>query len=291
MTRHGLFVGLLTLDLIYLTAKLPRPNQKQVALDYTLAAGGPATNSAVTFRYLGDRSTLLSAAGTHPMTHFALAELHQQQVKLVDLNPTHVDPIATSSILVTQGTGERAVISLNAVKVQATLDRLPPDLLKDVEIVLVDGHQMQVGQAIAAQARSQEIPVVVDGGSWKPGFDAVLSHTDYAICSEDFLPPNCQNSTETIAYLKTLGIPQIAITHGAKPIQFYTGDAMGTVTVPAVEVIDTVGAGDIFHGAFCHFILRSPFPQALAEAAAVAARSCRFLGTRHWMTADLGDTV
>jgi sugar/nucleoside kinase (ribokinase family) len=285
MARYGLFVGLLTLDLIYLTTDVLRRNQKQVALDYTIAAGGPATNAAVTFRHLGDRATLLGVAGIHPMTQFALTELQHQQVRVVDLNPIHPDPIPTSSILVTQDTGERSIISLNATRAQAQLQYLPPDLLDDVEVVLIDGHQAQVGEAIARQAHAKGIPMVIDGGHWKPGFELVLPYTDYAICSHDFMPPNCHSSGDVVAYLKHLGVPHIAITHGSDAIEFYGSETAGTVDVPMIQAIDTLGAGDIFHGAFCHFSLRLPFAQALAEASKVATQSCQSFGTRQWMTA------
>jgi len=47
--------------------------------------------------------------------------------------------------------------------------------------------------------------------------------------------------------------------------------------------VDTLGAGDIFHGAFCHFILQESWEDALGKAAEVASHSCRYFGTREWM--------
>jgi sugar/nucleoside kinase (ribokinase family) len=44
-----------------------------------------------------------------------------------------------------------------------------------------------------------------------------------------------------------------------------------------------MGAGDIFHGAFCHYILQESFPDAIASAAKIASHSCQFFGTRRWM--------
>ncbi|HEY9844600.1 MAG TPA: PfkB family carbohydrate kinase, partial [Candidatus Caenarcaniphilales bacterium] len=73
MGKHGLFVGLVTLDLVYLTAGLSSRNQKIVASDYTVAAGGPATNAAVTFAHLGNQATLTGVIGTHPVTHLIRA--------------------------------------------------------------------------------------------------------------------------------------------------------------------------------------------------------------------------
>ncbi|NET50891.1 MAG: sugar kinase, partial [Merismopedia sp. SIO2A8] len=46
---------------------------------------------------------------------------------------------------------------------------------------------------------------------------------------------------------------------------------------------DTLGAGDIFHGAFCHYILQQNFTESLVAAAEIASNSCKFFGTRRWM--------
>jgi sugar/nucleoside kinase (ribokinase family) len=283
MTNCGLFVGLLTLDLIYLAESAPKNNQKIVAADYTVAAGGPATNAAVTFSYLGNQATVLGMLGSHPMTQLIKGDLDNYKVAIADFDKEATEPPPVSSIIVTQSTGDRAVVSINAMKTQANRESIPPDILQNVDIVLIDGHQMKVGKAIAQIAKSQNIPVVVDGGSWKPGFEELLPFVDYAICSANFYPPSCHTSQEVFAYLKKINIPHIAITHGEKPIEYLWEDKTGTVGVPSIQPLDTLGAGDIFHGAFCNYILRESFTDALAEAANIAADSCQFFGTRRWM--------
>ena len=280
-TDRGLFVGLVTLDLIYLVDRPPLPNQKLVAADYTMSAGGPATNAAITFSYLGNPAIVLGVLGNHPLAQLVLTDLQQHRVTLHDLHPTLTNPPPVSSIMVTAKTGDRAVVSLNAVKTQAIATN--PVSLKDVAVVLIDGHQMDVGRTIAQQARSYGIPIVIDGGSWKPGFETVLPLADYVICSANFQPPNCQNAEDVVSYLSALGIPQIAITQGQQPIRYWTATQAGQINVPSVNVVDTLGAGDIFHGAFCHAILREAFKDALAIAASVAAQSCQHFGTRRWM--------
>ncbi len=283
MTIQGLFVGLVTLDLLYVVETLPQPNQKQVALDYLVAAGGPATNAAVAFQALGHQATVVGAVGQHALNQLALADLEQWGVAIADLTTERTEPLPTSSILVTQATGERAVVSLNAVRSQIESDRLPPHLLQDVQVILIDGHQMAIGATLAAEAKQQKIPIVVDGGSWKPGFEAVLAQADYVICSANFFPPSCQTSAEVFQYLSDLGVPQMAITQGGQPIEVSSQGDRFEVPVPQIQPVDTLGAGDIFHGAFCEAILRAGFEQALGEAAQVAAQSCLSLGTRHWI--------
>ncbi|KAM3093665.1 sugar kinase [Phormidesmis sp. 146-12] len=283
MSKHGLFIGLVTIDLIYLVDRPPAVNEKIVAIDYTTAAGGPATNAAIAFCHLGNQAELLGVVGRHPISHLILADLQQCGVGLSDLNPSHTDSPPVSSIVVSQG--ERSVVSINAIKSQVENYKLPKGL-QTIDIVLVDGHQMAVGIAIAQQARQQKIPVVMDGGSWKPGSDRLLPHVDYAICSANFHPPSCQSLDQVFAYLAAFGLSKIAITQGERSIEFLNNGTRGQIPVPTVKAIDTLGAGDIFHGAFCHYLLQSDFEDALKKAGAIAAQSCQSFGTRRWMSAD-----
>ncbi|WP_138497550.1 sugar kinase [Nostoc sp. PA-18-2419] len=280
---RGLFVGLVTLDLIYLADSPPKNNQKIVACDYSVAAGGPATNAAVTFSYLGNQATVLGVVGSHPMTQLIRGDLANYQVAIADLEPTTDLAPPVSSIIVTQTTGQRAVVSINAVKTQASSGSIPANILENVAIVLIDGHQMAVGYSIARMAKAQNIPVVIDGGSWKPGFEQILPFVDYAICSANFYPPNCQNLEEVFAYLSKFDISHIAVTHGEKPIEYLSCNKTGIVDVPQIQAVDTLAAGDIFHGGLCHYILRESFIDALVLAANIAADSCQFFGTRRWM--------
>jgi sugar/nucleoside kinase (ribokinase family) len=283
MARKGLFVGMVTLDLVYLSEKLPGSNQKVVASDYTIAAGGPATNAAVTFSYLGNQATIMGVVGTHPITHLIRGDLESYGVAIADLAPSSTQPPPVASIIVTKATGERAVISLNATKVQVSSNQLPADIDSGVDIVLIDGHQMAVGYAIAQSAKAKNIPVVIDGGSWKPGFEKILPFVDYAICSANFYPPDCNSTEQVMAYLTALGIPHIAITQGEKQIQYFSCGVSGQLPVPQINAVDTMGAGDVFHGAFCHYILQQNFTDALAAATKIASHSCLFFGSRQWM--------
>lgn len=339
---HGLFVGLITLDVIYRIDQIPQPNQKQVAQDHLLAAGGPATNAAVAFAALGGDASLLGSLGQHPLQQLVRSDLAPWGIRLLDLQPDRPDPPPLSTILVTAATGDRAVVSRNAVQRQATVADIPrslqapapppPDLpivptagtlaegnspseapteidwnrdaidlnLTSIDVVLIDGHQMTVGAAIAQAAQSAHCPVVVDAGSWKPGFDAVLAQADYVIASANFYPPGCTTIAAVVDYCARLGVPKLAITQGAAPILSWdlaAGQDCRVCPVPAIHPVDTLGAGDIFHGAFCAALCHLPRPgqgvtqsdpprsapdflTALAQAADVAAYCCQWFGSR-----------
>lgn len=285
-TKRGLFIGLVTGDLIYLAAQPPQGNEKVTALDYCFTAGGPATNAAIAFRYYGSQTTLLAALGEQQLGRLLGEELTNYGVDVMNigLNRDFEPPI--SSVIVTESTGDRSVISLNSQGFSTEIWQGEMQSLHGYDVVLVDGHLMGVGAAIASQSKGLGIPVVVDAGSWKANFDKVLSYTDFAICSVNFLPPNCHNYGEVVQYLQHLGVKAIAITRGADSILWWEGDRQGEISVPKVKVVDTLGAGDIFHGAFCHYILAQDFVSALTSAAKVASYSCEFFGTRRWLAGD-----
>ena len=283
MTNSALFIGLITLDLIYLAPSPPQNNQKLVANDYSVAAGGPATNAAVTFSYLGKKSQILGVLGSHPITQLISTDLTNYQVEVIDLDINKKTSPPVSSIIVTQSTGERAVISINSVKTQANINSIPDNILENVDLILCDGHQMTISKVMAENAKHRNIPVVIDGGSWKPGFEEILPFVDYAICSDNFYPPNCQNKEDVFNYLQSFKIPHIAITQGEKPIEYVSNNQRDLIPIPKIKVIDTLGAGDIFHGAFCHYILQTNFPDALVLASNIAGRACQHFGSRQWM--------
>ena len=282
MTYRGLFVGLTTLDCIYLSDRHLQPNEKIVAQDYLTAAGGPATNAAVAFTYFGNEGKLLTVLGEHPLNQLITSDLTNHAIEIVDLIPDRSASPPVSSIIVTADTAERSIISLNALKSQAKRSHIPPDILEGIDLILIDGHQIDVSLAII-EAANDKIPVVMDGGSWKPGLEKILSHVDYAICSANFYPPQCSTTQEVFDFLQDRGIDRIVITQGQQPILYLEREKIETIPVPTVKTIDTLGAGDIFHGAFCHYILQEDFSTALNSAAQIASKSCQYFGTRKWL--------
>jgi sugar/nucleoside kinase (ribokinase family) len=221
--------------------------------------------------------------GTHAIAQLIRADLAEYNVRIIDLEPgrSHSPPV--SSIIVTEATGDRSVISINATKSQVDRQVINQDILTSVNIVLLDGHQIAASQEIAQLAKSKNIPIVLDGGSWKPGLEEILPFMEWAVCSENFHPPNCYNSDEVFAYLSAAGIPNIAITRGEKSILYLSNGGYGSIELPQIQATDTLGAGDIFHGAFCHYILENNFTDTLTTAAKIASHSCKKFGTRAWM--------
>ncbi len=288
MAIHGVFVGLCTIDIIHRAPRVPGANEKIVAKEQLCVAGGPATNAAVAFSHLGGAASLVTALGVHPLTRIVRDDLDANSVALRDLIPQANVPPTVSSIIVTDSTGDRAVVSTNATQMSVSGELLRREWL-EAQIILVDGHHLAVALSAARWARSRGIPVVLDGGSWKPGMEALLAFCDVVICSERFRPPGAGESPEEVlAWLTSIGVRDAAVTRGSRPICFRSEkEGAGELPVAHVRAADTLGAGDILHGAFCARAARpgATFLESLEHAARTASESCRTFGTRAWMAA------
>ncbi|MGA7462107.1 MAG: PfkB family carbohydrate kinase [Candidatus Korobacteraceae bacterium] len=283
--QKGLFVGLATVDVSYTVDEIPRRNQKISVEGQRLSAGGPSANAATTFAFLGGRASLVTAVGGHPLSSVIRDDAERFSITLHDLARERTEAPPVSSIMVLRRTGERTVVSANAAVFSASAAEFNPRWLSRVSIVQVDGHYMKLCIAAALAAHERGIPVVLDSGSWKKGMSKLLRFVDIAICSDDYRPPGCRDAKDVFEFLGARGIRQIAITRGANGIRFVDHQHRATTAVPKIRAVDTLGAGDIFHGAFCYYISQrgNEFRDALSAAAKIASFSCRYPGTRSWM--------
>jgi sugar/nucleoside kinase (ribokinase family) len=224
--------------------------------------------------------------GSDSLIGIARQELNDLGVTVVDLDPESQQQPPVSSISVIRGSGDRTVVSVNATQRQVSAAALRAISLDDIEIVLVDGHQMDLSIALAAQARLRDIPVILDAGSWKPRTDELLQYVDFAICSERFAPTGVQGIQGVFACLHESGVRGSAISRGGYPILFDFAGQRGELPVATGQpVVNTLGAGDVLHGAFCYYYLKTAgdFVGALARASRIASQSCEYFGPREWM--------
>ena len=280
----AVFVGLSTIDIVYSVDVFPAANTKVAARSQSVYAGGPATNAAIACAHLGGQTTLVTAVGRHPLAGLIREDLQRYAVRLIDLNPDFDGVPAISSVSVDKA-GNRNVISAHAIRIPTLRAKVDEEVCRQARILMVDGHYMEVCQGWAAvAARSCGTPVVLDGGSWKDGTDQLLKNVNTVICSADFMPPGCATRNDVLQFLMSSGVANIAVTNGSEPIAALAGETLAEIPVPQVEVIDTMGAGDILHGAFCYYAtMGHGFLDALTKAARVASESCRYAGTREWM--------
>ena len=292
MSSVGLFVGLTTVDLVHRVERAPGPNEKIVATRADLAAGGPAANAAVTFAALGGSAVLLTALGTGPVASVARGDLLGCRVQVADATAAPVPgggPVKDtplSAVTVVESSGDRSLVSRNAEGVCVDVPADLAALVGAAAVALLDGHHPALALAAAREASAAGVPVVLDAGSWKSVLPELLPHVTAAVCSADFAPPGTAGVPDATArVLLEAGPGFVAVTAGPGPVRWWTRGAQGAVEVPEVHVRDTLGAGDVLHGAFAFALasgLRDPV-LALRFAIDVAGVRVAHVGPRSWL--------
>ncbi len=220
--------GLTVLDIVQRVDHVPAPDEKLVADDLLVASGGPAANAAVTAAALGASARLVTRVGTSALGRLIAADLAEHGVVVVD-RAGRGDAPAVSTVLVTRGTGQRAVVSVNATRTtEATLPaEQAAGLVAGADVVLVDGHHLDLAVPVAAAARAAGVPVLLDGGSWKPGLERLLAHVDVAVLSADLAVPDDlaapaapagTAAADPVTAVAALGPVVVARSRGADPI-------------------------------------------------------------------------
>ncbi len=282
---RALFVGLNTVDLQFFVNGFPQSNTKTKAHNNEIAAGGPATNAAITCAFLGAETTLITPIGKHSLSRFITDDINNHQVRLIDpIENIESKPIF-ASIITDEINGERTVFSYHPERNdKLLLEELRLNNLSKFNIALFDGFYPELSTSLAKQLKKLGVTTVLDGGSWKPGIEDLLPYIDIAICSNDFKAPKSKNHLDTANTLSNFGVEQIAFTRGENSILYFKNHHRKEIEVANCGAIDTLGAGDIFHGAFCYYYAFKPnFDIALQNASSIASVSCQHRGTRSWM--------
>ncbi|MEV6304781.1 PfkB family carbohydrate kinase [Actinoplanes sp. NPDC051861] len=291
-----LCVGLATVDLVQRVDRFPAADEKIQSTSASVAAGGPATNAAVTAAALGASVTLLTVVGSHPLGALIHADLTARGVTVIDAAPDLTDPPPVSAVTVLSSSGTRTIVSRNAGTHSADL---PPGGIPEADLTLVDGHHPVLAVAAARSASR----LVVDAGSWRPVFTEVFPHAEVVACSADFRHPSAPSPSVLSpsaplaldeATAAAVGARKVVVTHGPDPVRWFdaggagfragTAGVWGEITVPPVPATDTAGAGDVFHGALCVALAQEADLQAaISYAIRIAGIRVQHPGPRDWL--------
>lgn len=278
-TAIGVFAGLTTLDVVQHVERLPERDEKVTSTEQFLAAGGPAANAAVTFAALGGSAVLVTALGSGPAADVARADLRAHAVRVVEV-PVESGDTPVSSVLVERRSGERSVAGTDATALRPTTTS--PITSYGADVVLLDCHHPELAEAVLDAERA---PAVVDAGRWKEPMRRLLPRAQTVIASAGFRTPDAPDSAASARELLRMGVPTVLTTHGPNPVRWLDGGTRGSVTPPRVTAVDTLGAGDAFHGAYCLQVAAGPpdVPDRIAAAARVAALRTTVAGPRAWL--------
>ncbi|MFH1571384.1 MAG: PfkB family carbohydrate kinase [Gemmatimonadota bacterium] len=275
-------VGLACLDQLLLWQDMSRPVRESRIVGRDLQGGGMAATAMVAAARLGGPAELWTAVGDDWVGDHILQELAREQVETGQVVRLPGGRTLMVTVCVDQATGERHFMYSDG---RSQPDQPVGDLarLAGAGCLLVD-HGLPASELRAArEARRLGVPVVSDTGGLGDGNRPVLACVDCAILSQmgarslglgDDWAAACRQ-------VQALGPRQVVVTLGERGLAFLDGDTFGALPAFAVEVVDTTGAGDVFHGAFCWGRARGwPLRDNLLFASAVAALKCRRLGGR-----------
>jgi sugar/nucleoside kinase (ribokinase family) len=282
-----LFVGRTTLDAVYSLERFPCEDSKVFARAMRAAPGGPAVNAAITHALLGGQSMLMSAIGSGSWAAQVRQELDRLGIGVIDLGAGTPYETPLTTVLVNESGATRTIVN----------PPQPDVAFKSIEgwetgwgempgMVLTDGFHLAETLSLLGTFHASGAQICLDGGSWKPGTEELASLLTVAICSERFkVPSRAANPDATIAWFREMGVPSVAITRGPKPIIAWDRGRRFEIEIEKIEAVDTLGAGDVLHGAFCfHFARMGSFEGALRRASEIATRSCRAPGIGAWHT-------
>jgi len=218
----------------------------------------------------------LTAVGDGLLPKAALADLSALGVKVIDLS---VDGDLPTSSAVVDRSGHRTVVSVNAQGFddEAMAGRLPD--LGQVDVVTVDSHYPQVVLKVLAEFIERPVPVVFDPGSYKSHVFELMAKCDHVIASRSLDPK--APAAELLSQLKEHDVALAAVTAGSDSTLAAVGNERFELQVPRIKALDTVGAGDVLHGAYAYYLSTGlSVRDALEEATSIAARSCELRGPR-----------
>jgi len=233
---------------------------------------------------LGLRTKYIGAVGDDERGRIQLESLQGTGINLDHVLVRKNCANQSAYIIIDRSTGERTVLWRREDCLKIRPEEITEEMIACARMLHIDGHDTPAMARAAQIARGHGIPVTIDVDTIYHGFDRVLPHVDYLVASSEF-PAAWTGESDPFKALETIqgeyGMRVAAMTlgaHGALALErgkFYYAPAF------VVNCVDTTGAGDVFHGAFCYSVLQGmAIEDALEFANAMAAVNCTALGAR-----------
>jgi len=278
-------VGHAALDFVYRIEAFPPVPTKVRSLEHIESGGGMAANAAATIARLGGRVELWSRTGADSAGKRIHALLESEGVDIRYVR-TYEGARSSTSAVIVDGKGERLIVGERDHAMSMDASWLPLDRVPGAAAVLSDLRWVEGTRAAFAAARAAGVPTLLDADLGGGGFlEEFLCLADYAIFSApalDSFAAGARDDGERLARVLALGVRHAGVTRGAEGYTWATADGQtGQQPAFGVEIVDTTGAGDAFHGAFAWALAAGHVPSDCARiAAAVSALKCRKLGAR-----------
>jgi sulfofructose kinase len=251
---HALFVGQTYIDVTFLTDEIPTGDEKTVARDYAISFGGNAVTAAFACAKLGLPPDLLTSIADD-----WLGRMFIDMAAKYGISVHHRKVHESSLSFIMPHGGKRAIVRCRD---DHYLHPVPPLNLQGCKALHLDGHQADAAMHYAKACREAGILTSLDGGGLRSNTHELLEFIDVAIVAERLCEQMDLTPAGMLAYLKSRGCKIGGVTLGERGLVWYdeTGQegVLPALDVPFEKVVDTNGAGDIFHGSYVYSAMARP---------------------------------
>ncbi len=274
---QALFIGQSYIDITFIVDKLPTGDEKTVASEYAVSFGGNAVTAAFCCAKLGIAPDLITSTADDWLGRMFIDMAAKYGIDV------HHRKVRESSLSFIMPKGDKRAI----VRCRDDDFKHPfPSLnLAGCRALHVDGHLPDAAIHYAKVCSEAGILTSLDGGGLRSNTHDLLSFINIAIVAERLCEQMKLTPGEMLTYLRSRGCKIGGITMGAKGMLWYDENRsqrfMPALNVPSELVIDTNGAGDIFHGAYVYSYLIDPgaeWRRHFTFARAASAHSIQYLG-------------
>jgi sulfofructose kinase len=275
-------VGLNATDTLIALAEYPVRGSKVEYRSANVLPGGQVATAVVACQHWGMSTRYVGILGDD-----AAATLHREaftraSVEMQIINvPGGASP---QSLILVDGGGERTVLCRRDERVALKPGDLDRQWIVNARALHVDGYDTEAATVAAGWARAAGIPVIADLDEVYPGLDLLLENVDYLIVSRD-IPSRLMAEPGLEMALRQMqrryGCRLAAATLGHEGVLAWDGKQLQHTPAYRVPVVDTTGAGDIFHAGFIYGLLQDwPLERQLDFGCAAAALNCTAVGAR-----------
>lgn len=281
-------VGCTTVDMVAVVDPFPQPDQKVMVKELTQQGGGLVSTGLVAVARLGGKARYLGKVGDSELSNVVRHEFEKEGVDISGLLTERGKSVLFSYVVATPSTGQRTIF----VDMTHKPDYRSADLKKEEVLsgrfLFVDGFEVEPALQAAAWAAEAGRKVLIDAEFSFPRMDELVAASDYVVASIDWAESRTGRKEPRRAaaelYRQQRPLKKgkvVVVTAGIRGSFGVTEEGEFHQPAFVVEVVDTTGAGDVYHGAFLYALAQEwDLPRCAAFASAVAALKCRKLGGR-----------
>ncbi len=277
-------VGLNATDTLILVPRFPAYAGKEPFVDEMYSPGGQVASAMVACAKLGLRTKYIGTVGDDERGRIQIESLQGTGINLDHVQIRQGCANQSAYIVIDQSTGERTVFWRRSDCLRLDPSEITPEMITNARLLHIDGHDTAAVGRAAAIARHHNIPVTVDVDTVYHGFDKVLQNVDYLITSSEF-PVRWTGEGDPFRALimiqEEYGMKVAAMTLGSFGSIARMDGKFCYSPAFVVNCVDTTGAGDVFHGAYCYGVLEGlSLRDTLDLSNAMAALNCTAIGAR-----------